>query len=102
MQDKEEEIVLDKLSSGDRPSIYAAGLAAAQSLKKTGMAVLMADVLGRVFLLPPEAVEIKTRPRVRDEELNLLPEDAAIQLLVRQGDEEESILQYLKRRNAAS
>jgi len=95
----EEDLLLDKMASGDRPSLYAAGFAAAQSLKKTGIAVFMTDVLGRVYILPPDVIEVKRRPRLQNEELDSLQEDEAIQLLVRQGDDENSILQYLKRRS---
>lgn len=98
---EEEDLLLDKLASGDRPSVYAAGIVAAKALKECGVAVLISDVLGRVHLMPPQAVELKFRPRLTDEELNLLEEDAALVLLARQGDEEETILAYLKRRHAA-
>lgn len=96
--DENEDLIMDKLASGDRPSLYAAGMAAAQALKKTGVAVLMADVLGRVYVLPPDVVEVKKKPKLQDDDLNAFTEDEAIQLLVRQGEEEDSILGYLKRR----
>jgi hypothetical protein len=93
-----EDLVLDKLASGDRPSVYAAGMVVAQALKETGTAVLMTDVLGRVHVLPKEFVEVKRRPRLSDDELDALTEDEAIRLLVKQDDVEDVILSYLKRR----
>lgn len=94
----DEDLVVSKLASGDRPSIYCTGMVAAHSLKACGMAIFVTDVLGRVYLLPPEFAEIKKRPRLRDNELDALGEDEAIRLLVKQGDDEEAILTYLKRR----
>ena len=94
----EEDLLLEKLSVGDRPSIYAAGLVCARSLKENGIAVLMTDVLGRVHLLPGEVVEVKRRPKVTDEELNQIPEDDALRLLVLQGESEDAVIEYLKRR----
>lgn len=93
-----EDLILDKLASGDRPSVYAAGMVVAEALKSSGVAVLMTDVLGRVHLLPQEFVEVKRRPRLSDAELDALTEDEAIQLLVKQGDEEPAIFDYLRRR----
>ncbi len=97
---EEEDLLLDRLASGDKPSVYAAGIVAAKALKECGVAVLVTDVLGRVHLMPPSAVELKMRPRLNDEELNALDEDAALTLLARQGDSEDTILAYLKRRHA--
>lgn len=98
----EEHLLLTKLASGDRPAIYAAGLFAAQALKEAGCAVLMTDVLGRVHLLPLDFVEVKRRPKLEDEVLHSFSEDEALQLMVRQGDDEEAILGYLKRRATAN
>jgi hypothetical protein len=98
----EEDLLLDKLASGDRPSVYAAGLVAARALKETGIAVLMTDVLGRVHLLPDAVIEVKRRPQVTDSELNQMSEDDALQILVRQNETEETIMAYLKRRVSAA
>lgn len=96
----QEELSLDKLSSGDRPSIYVLGLAASQALKQTKFAVLMVDCLGRVRLMPPDAVVVVRGPRIEEEELNALDEDQAIHLLSAQGDTEAMIMEYLSRRKA--
>jgi len=96
----EEDLLLDKLASGDRPSLYATGMVVAQALQQTGFAVLMTDVLGRVHILPKESVEVKRSPKLGDDELDALSEEEALQLLFKQGDDEESIVAYLKRRSA--
>jgi hypothetical protein len=101
VQESEEDLVLDKLASGDRPALYAAGMVAAHSLKESGVAVLMLDVLGRVHLVPKQFVEIKRKPKLSDEELHALSEDEALALLVKQEETEESILAYLRRRAAS-
>lgn len=94
----EEELLLDKLASGDRPSIVAAGIVAGQALKEHGVAVLMTDVLGRVHIMPASWVSVKQRPRLSDAELDALEEDEALQLMAKQGDDEGVILAYLRRR----
>lgn len=99
---EEEDLLLDKLVTGDRPSVYAAGLVCARALKEVGVAVLMADVLGRVHLLPGEVIEIKRRPQIGDQELHQMSEDVALQVLVKQNETEETIMAYLKRRMSAS
>lgn len=97
----EEELMLDKVSSGDRPSILALGLAASQSLKLMKVAVLMVDARGRVRLMPIESVSVLKPPRIEDNELNEMEEEEAIETLVAQGDSEQTILEYLTRRKAA-
>ena len=96
----EEELTADKLLSGDRPSTYVFGLAGADSLRKTGIAIFMIDVLGQVRLMPPSSVKVLSRPRVEDEDLHALEEGQAINLLVAQGDTEDEILAYLIRRKS--
>lgn len=96
----QEDLSLDKLSSGDRPSLYVLGMAASQALKQTKTAVLMVDVLGRVRLMPTDSVKILKMPRIEDDELNSLDEDQVIHLLNAQGDTEEMILEYLSRRKS--
>lgn len=95
----EQELVLDKLTSGDRPSIYAVGVVASEALKRSGMAVFMTDVIGRVHLVPNAAVQIHKKPRLTDEELDSLEESDAINLLMKQEDGEEEIVSYLRRRD---
>jgi hypothetical protein len=93
-----EDLSIEKISSGDRPSLYALGLAAAEALKQARTAVLMVDVLGRVRLMPQEAVKVLHPPKIEDEDLDLLSEEEAIDLLVVQGDSEQMILEYVTRR----
>ena len=92
------ELTVDGLVSGDRPSVFFLGMVGAHAIRKDQMAVFMVDVLGRVHLMPPSAIRIVDRPRVKEEELNALATDEAIQILVQQGDSEEEILKYLARR----
>ena len=96
----EEDLILDKLVSGDRPSIYATGITAAAALKASGVAVFMTDVLGRVHLVPATAVVITFKPRLSDEELATFGETEAIELLTKQGTPETEIVEYLRRRDA--
>jgi hypothetical protein len=96
-----EELLLDKLASGDRPALYATGMVAAQALKTAGVAVFMLDVLGRVHLMPAQFVEVKRRPKLSDDELNLFTEDEALTLLLKQGEEEDAIVKYMQRRPAS-
>jgi hypothetical protein len=99
--EQEEDLILDRLVSGDRPSLYAAGMVAAQALKEAGTAVFMLDVLGRVHLIPAQFVEVTRRPRLKDDELNEFAEDEAMALLIKQQDSEDSIVAYMSRRAAA-
>ncbi len=100
-EQREEELTLDKVSSGDRPSLYALGLAVSAALKSSKMAVVMVDVFGRVRLMPNESVAVQHVPRIEDEELHQYTEEAALEILVQQGDSEEQILEYIARRKAA-
>lgn len=95
-----EDLSLEKVSSGDRPSLYALGMAAAQALKQTKKAVFMVDVLGRIRIMPNEAIGECRSPKIEEEELNSMEEHTAVEVLVAQGDTEETILQYLSRRAA--
>lgn len=92
------ELTVDRLVSGDRPSVFFLGMVGAHAIRKDQMAVFMVDVLGRVHLMPPSAVRVLAKPRVKEEELTALTEDEAIQVLIKQGDSEEEILKYLARR----
>lgn len=93
-----EELHIDRLFSGDRPSIYAMGLHGSQSLKVFGMAIFMVDVLGRVVVVLPTSVKVLIKPRVAEEELDLYEETEAIRVLLLQEDTEEQIIEYLHRR----
>lgn len=95
---QEQELTLDRLASGDRPSILALGVAGAESLKHMGLAVFMVDVLGRVQILPPASVTVRLPARVKDAELDVLEEDEAIRIMTAQGDDDDAIMAYLRRR----
>lgn len=96
--EKQQDLYVDKLASGDRPSIYALGLFGADSLKKAHVAVFMVDILGRVHIMSPDSVQVLQRARVPDEDLDTLSEEEAIHVLLEQGDAEEAIIEYLKGR----
>jgi hypothetical protein len=99
-EEREETLVVDKLTSGDQPSILMFGLVGAQSIRKTNMAVFMVDALGRVRIMPPSAVKVLIPPLIDDSELDALDEDEAIQIKVTEGQSSEEILEYLKKRNS--
>ncbi len=92
------EITVDRLVTGDRPSILYFGMVGAHAIRKDEMAVFMVDALGRVCLMPPTAIQVIERPRISDAELNQMSEDAAINVLIKQGEDDNSIMQYLVRR----
>jgi len=95
-----EPLSVDKLCSADRPSIYAAGIAVAHCLKKGDFAVLGKDALGRVIIMPPSTYEIKAKCVVPDSDLDLLPEEKALEVMVREERSEEAMLAYLQRRGS--
>ena len=95
---QEQELTLDKLAAGDRPSILALGVAGAESLKHMGLAVFMVDVLGRVQIIPPASVTLRLPARVKNVELDSLDEDAAIRIMTAQGDDDDAIMAYLRQR----
>lgn len=92
------EVTVDSLVTGDRPSILYFGMVGAHAIRKDEMAVFMVDALGRVCLMPPTAVQVIERPRISDAELNQMEEDAAINVLIKQGESDNNIMQYLVRR----
>lgn len=96
----EEELTAEKLISGDRPSVYMFGLVGAQALRQSEVAVFMVDVLGRVQVMPPGAIQVLQRPRVSEEDLMSLAEDDAIRVMTAQGDSDEVIMEHLRSRNA--
>jgi len=67
----------------------------------SGTAVLMLDVLGRVHLMPAAFVEVKRKPKLSDEVLNMFSEEEALSLLLKQEEEEDAIVQYMQRRSAS-
>jgi hypothetical protein len=94
----DQELTLERLSSGDRPSIIALGVSGAESLKLSGMAIFVVDVLGRVQILPPSAVTVLRKPKIPDEELDQMDEDRVLDILVAQGESDEFIVKYLMER----
>ena len=70
----------------------------ARSIEKFGMAIIMPNALGHVVALPPQAVSILAKPRVKDEDLDKLGEDEAIVLMAQEERSDEDILTYLTRR----
>lgn len=92
------ELNIDSLAVGDRASIMVLGFAGAEALKKCGMAVMMLDAFGRVRLMAPEVVQVLSRPRLENHELDELDEMDAIRALTFQGDSDEDIAQYLHER----
>ena len=98
-QEIEQSLRADKLCSGDRSSIIAAGMAVAHSLKELGVCVMSVDALGRVVVLPAKSVRILAQPTVPDADLDALTEDEAIAVMVKEGRGEDEILTYLKTRS---
>jgi len=88
----------ETLTSGDHPACLAVGIYAAKSIRLTGAAIFMVDVLGRVRIMPKEAIQILARPRIEDSELDTMSEEVAIDTMVTQGDSEDTIVTYLKGR----
>ena len=96
--ENDQPLTFDKLASGDRPSILALGISGAESLKRARMAVFMVDVLGRIQLMPPDAVQVVKPPRVKEEELDEMLEERAIDVMLAQEDGDDEIVAYLKGR----
>ena len=96
----DEVLLADRLCSGDRPSVVAAGMTLAHALRKGKVAVFMVDALGQVVLMPSDSVEVKRGPLVTVQDLDALSEDEAITLMVTEGREEHAIMEYLSSRNA--
>jgi hypothetical protein len=97
-EEVEQELTVEKLTTGDKPSLFMFGMVGAQSIRKTKMAVFMVDVLGRVRIMPPEAVQVLIPPRVSNEDLAQLSEEQAIEVKLAEGASEEEIIEYLRRR----
>lgn len=92
------ELTEDQLVTGDRPSIFFFGMVGAHAIRKDRVAVFMVDALGRIHLMPPSSIKVLIKPRLIDDELNTLSVDDAIKVLLKQGDREDEILEYLGRR----
>ena len=97
MDEEQKKVLLaDDLCSGDQSSIIVAGIAVSQSIKAQGYCLLSVDSLGRVVLC--KLKEELSVPTVKDEDLDTVDEDTAIQAMVKEGREEQEILSYLARR----
>lgn len=96
----EEDLLADALCSGDRPSVLAAGMTLAHALRKSKVAVFMVDEIGKVVLMPPESIQVVAKPFVTSQDLDAMPEDEAIAVMVAEGRSEDGILKYLSERNS--
>lgn len=97
-QEENQELKVEKLFSGDRPSVYALGIFGSEALKRSQMAVFMIDILGRVVIMPPDAIKVLRKPRISDTELDGMSEEDSINLMLEQGDEQSVVIAYLKGR----
>lgn len=102
MPERDEVLLADRLCSGDRPSVFIAGMAIAQALKKNKLAVMAINALGQVVIMPPGSIKVLAKPRVKDSDLNELDEDAAIQVMIQEERSEEEMVAYLKTREASA
>lgn len=98
MAEREEELTVDKLSSGDKPSIYTAGLIVSHALKLSKTVTLGVDVLGRVVVVPPSYVTLNTPLYLSDESLDSFSEERAIDLMLQEKRSDEDMVGYLSRR----
>jgi hypothetical protein len=98
---KEEILLVDKLCSGDRPSIYVAGMLVAHALQKGKFAVFTQNVLGEVVMLPSSIVKVSHPVALLvDEALDKYAEDEALTLMIKEGRHEDDILAYIERRRS--
>lgn len=99
MELREEILSIHNLCSGDRPSIYAAGLALAGILRSGRVAVFTVDVLGNVRIeSSKDVLDLIPRPLVEDAELSKFSEQEAIAIMTAEGRSEDDIVQHFKRR----
>lgn len=100
MAQKTEELTVDKLLSFDKAAIFVTGLTVAHALKqsKTNIVALTVDCLGKVVLLPEDAVSVSKIPVVSDQDLDGFPEDEAINIMVLENRSDEEMVRYLKTR----
>lgn len=96
----EEILLADRLCSGDRPSVMVAGMTLAHALRKGKVAVFMVDALGQVVLMPSESIKVLVQPHVTTQDLDAMPEDEAIALMVSENRTESDIMNYLSSRKA--
>lgn len=101
-EEVEEPLLVDRLCSGDRPSVLVAGMVVAEALRRGKIAVLMADSLGRVQVMPPDSIQVLRGPRLLDEDLHKLSEEGAIQTMVDEGRTDVEMTEYLRRRDQAN
>lgn len=99
-QQVQQDLLLERLAAGDQNSVVALGIAGAEALKIWGVVTFAVDALGRVQILPAKAVQIAPGTlRLKDEDLDTLEEESAIQALLMQGEGEAGITDYLHRRS---
>jgi len=97
-ESRTQDLMADLLCSGDRPSVYAAGMTVAHALRASGISILAVDALGRVVIVPPSSVSVTRPVRVPDPDLDALEEGEAIRVMVSEGRSEDEMMAYLKRR----
>lgn len=91
----EEVLLADKLCSGDRPSVFVAGMLLSHALRKSKFAVITVNALGQVVLMPPDSIKVLVPTLVPTSDLDGLSEDEAIALMTSEGRTEEAIMEYL-------
>ena len=99
MAEREEELTVARLSSGDKPSIYTAGMIVAHALKTSKTVTLGVDILGRVVVVPPSHVAVHVSFYLSDETLNTFEETKAIELMLQENRSEQEMVSYLTRRS---
>lgn len=95
----EEVLVADRLCTGDRPSVFVAGMLVAHALRKSKFAVITVNALGQVVLMPQESIKVLAPTLVPAADLDGLSEDEAIEIMTVEGRSDEDILQYLAERH---
>lgn len=98
MDERVEDLLANKLCSGDRPSVISAGTAVAFSIRSSGKAFFMTDALGRVVLLSLDSVKVLHPPLIKDDELDTLTDDTVISIMSVEGRSEDEIIEYFQRR----
>jgi hypothetical protein len=97
---REEKLEADRLCTGDKPSIYAAGMLMAHAFKKSKVVAFTQNVLGQVVMLHPSVVHLDQLVLLPDEDLDQFEEDVALALMVKEGRNENDILSYVERRKS--
>jgi hypothetical protein len=98
MPSEEQALTVANLVTGDRASAYITGLLVANAFKESKIVVLGQNVLGQVVLINPNQVHIEGSVLLPDAVLNGFDEETAMALMVKEGRNEDDIIEYLKRR----